>query len=96
MLGTPKATLDHADPFHVSLVELPTAMHAAGPVQDTPLRSSTGLGTSNHVVPFHISATVPAAAQKLELVQDTPLKELSCVGGVAGLDTTAHETPGLV
>jgi hypothetical protein len=95
--GTPKGTPDHVDPFHDSVIELPTAMHADGPLHDTPFRPSTlaGLGTTDHADPFHDSITVPTAAQKVELLQDTPLRELYCVGGVAGLGTTDHEMPAL-
>ena len=79
------------------LSEPPTAMHADGPLHDTPFRPSVvaGLGTTDHVDPFHDSFSVPTAAQNVEPLHDTPLRELYCVGGVAGLATTDHETPGL-
>jgi hypothetical protein len=72
-------------------------MHDDGPLHDTPFRplGVGGAGTTDHAEPFHISFNVPTAAQNVELLQDTPLRELYCVGGVAGLGTTDHEMPGL-
>jgi hypothetical protein len=95
--ATPTGTLDHADPFHASLSEPPTAMHADWPLHDTPFRPSVvaGLGTTDHVDPFHNSFSVPTAAQNVEPLHDTPLRELYCVGGVVGLATTDHEMPGV-
>jgi len=75
--GLGLGTMDQVDPFHDStsvsdppdaLGPSPTAVHAAGPVHDTPWRElsgngepgeGSGLGTMDQVVPFQDSTSVP-------------------------------------
>jgi hypothetical protein len=70
-------TIDHTDPFHDSISDRslcpvkyrPTAMHAAGPLHDTPdkmfslnglarVGGTFGLDTIDHTDPFHDSISV--------------------------------------
>jgi hypothetical protein len=112
-------TMDHTDPFHDSVsvcedcggstLENPTAVHADGPLHDTPFRklvwakAALGLGTMDHTEPFHDSIKVrsgsppglelPTAKQADGLVHDTPSKTSLSVGDVLGLGTMDHTDP---
>jgi hypothetical protein len=93
------------------MLSVPTATQKLVERQDTPLSSVSfgsgkglGLGTTDQVVPSHISTRVtgplgplvtvvlPTATQKLVERQDTPLRELAPVPGL-GLGTTDQLVP---
>jgi hypothetical protein len=91
----------------VNICSEPTATQKLVETQDTPLRSFSfgsgeglGLGTTDQVVPSHISTRVPGpgklvlptATQKLVERQDTPLRRLAPVPGL-GLGTTDQLVP---
>jgi hypothetical protein len=109
-------TMDHDEPFHDSInvrsrkrpgLELPTAKQAAGPLHDTPSKTSLsvgevlGLGTMDHTDPFHDSIKVrcveslvvyvPTAVHADGPPHDTPLKSMLWASETFGLGTTDHE-----
>ncbi len=89
----------------------PTALHVVVPKQSTPDRlsasvgDSLGLGTSVHVVPFHVSASVrpgftpslnvPTAWQNELPTQETPERVLLAplASDPSGLETIDHAVP---
>jgi hypothetical protein len=122
VLGSGLDTTDQVVPSHISTrvklsdVEVPRAMPTATQKlverQDTPLRGlpsvlGLGLGTTDQVVPSHISTretsvrtggkptsvrSSPTATQKLVERQDTPPRWLLIVPGL-GLGTTDQVVP---
>jgi hypothetical protein len=76
----------------VNMASSPTATQKLVETQDTPLRvlsvgPGLGLGTTDQVVPSHISTrslklVLPTATQKLVETQDTPLRKLPPVPGL--------------
>jgi hypothetical protein len=93
-----------------ALLKAPTAVHELIETHDTPKRKlwlgvGLGLGTTDQVVPSHISTrvrsfpklgipeeAVPAATQKLVETHDTPLRTLANVPGL-GLGVTDQVLP---
>jgi hypothetical protein len=119
VLGFGLGTTDQVVPSHVSTrvgniggvppPSPPTAVHFVAETQDTPLRAlpippGLGLGTTDQVVPSHVSTRVrlvekelsslrePTAVHMVVERQDTPLRRLANVLGL-GLGSTDHVVP---